>query len=231
MTSATDSTAPLGLFGGTFDPIHSGHLRLAEEAREALGLARVRFIPSGVPPHRNAPGSSSAHRLEMVHLAIADNPAFECDDQEVACSDKSYTVRTLERLRAKLGATRPLVLILGADAFEGLARWHRWRELFDLTHIAVANRPGHGADDPENADNADWSATLPDELADACRQRITRNAQTLAAAPAGCVVPFTMTPLAISATLIRDLVGQNRSPRYLLADSVLDYISQHTLYR
>jgi len=134
---------PLGVFGGTFDPIHLGHLRLAEEARERLGLESVAFIPAGQPPHRDAPRSTAADRLAMVRLATASNPSFSVDDSEVFAAAMSYTVPTLERLRASVGPKRPLVVILGADAFQGLPTWHRWREIVQLAHIAVGNRPGH----------------------------------------------------------------------------------------
>ncbi|HNG82176.1 MAG TPA: nicotinate-nicotinamide nucleotide adenylyltransferase, partial [Burkholderiaceae bacterium] len=116
-------TGPLGLFGGTFDPIHSGHLRLAEEAREQLGLAAVRLIPAGQPPHRDVPGAPAADRLAMARLAVADNPAFEVDPAEVLAAQPSYTILTLERVRAEVGPERPLVLLLGVDAFLGLPTW------------------------------------------------------------------------------------------------------------
>ena len=216
---------PLGLLGGTFDPIHYGHLRLAEEAREALGLARVRLIPAGQPPHRDTPSSASEHRLTMARTAAAGNPLLEVDDGEVCSTQRSYTVLTLERLRTELGGEQPLVLILGADAFEGLPSWHRWHELFGLTHIAVANRPGYAPHGRR------WPGTLSAELDAACRDRITDDIAALATSPAGRVVPFDMTPLAISASLIRDLLAGGHSVRYLLPDPVVDYIDKHSLYR
>lgn len=224
MPSATER-GPLGLLGGTFDPIHLGHLRLAEEAREALRLERVRLIPAGQPPHRGAPGSPAADRLAMTRLACAGNPGLEVDDGEVRADRKSYTVLTLERLRAELGDELPLVLILGADAFQGLTAWHRWEALFDLAHIAVANRPGYAPHGRR------WPGVLSPELEAACRDRMLTDAALLRATPAGRVIPFDMTPLAISASLIRDLVRSGASARYLLPDSVLDYIGLHHLYR
>jgi len=218
-------TGPLGLLGGTFDPIHLGHLRLAEEAREALGLARVRLIPAGRPPHRGAPSSSGADRLAMVRLAAAGNPALEVDDGEIRATSRSYTVLTLERLRAEVGAQRPLVLILGADAFQGLPSWHRWQELFSLAHLAVANRPGYAPHGRR------WPSVLSPELDRACAGRLSTDPAQIAAAPAGRVVPFDMTPLGISASLVRDLLASGHSARYLLPDSVLDYIARHRLYR
>ncbi|TAH53362.1 MAG: nicotinate-nucleotide adenylyltransferase [Betaproteobacteria bacterium] len=216
---------PLGVLGGTFDPIHLGHLRLAEEAREALGLERVRMIPAGQPPHRGVPGSTADDRLAMAHLAITGNAGLEVDDGEVRAAQKSYTVLTLERLRAELGRQRPLVLILGADAFAGLPSWHRWTELFALAHIAVANRPGYAPHGRR------WPAVLSPALDAACRDRITNDPAALRHRPAGRVIPFDMTPLAISASLIRDLLRGGHSARYLLPDAVLDYIDLHNLYR
>ncbi|AKU10389.1 nicotinate (nicotinamide) nucleotide adenylyltransferase [Azoarcus sp. CIB] len=225
MSPSKPDAGALGVLGGTFDPIHFGHLRLAEEAREALGLAQVALIPAGQPPHRDVPQSPATDRLAMVRLASAGNPGLAVDDGEVFAPSKSYTVLTLERLRALHGAQRPLVLILGADAFNGLPGWYRWQELFGLAHIAVANRPGfapHGRR---------WPGTLSPELDAACAGRIDTDPAVLHRTPAGRVVPFDMTPLAISASLIRDLIHGGHSARYLLPDSVLDYIGLHHLYR
>ena len=210
---------PLGVFGGTFDPIHYGHLRLAEAAREALGLSRVRLIPAGQPPHRATPGAAGTHRLEMARLAAADNPAFEVDPAEVEAAQASYTILTLERLRAELGPRRPLVLLLGVDAFLGLPSWRRWTELFDFAHLAVANRPGYALD----------GAVMPAGLAEQASRRQATPA-SLAIAPAGGLVQFDMTPLAISATDIRARNAAGQSLRYLLPPAVLDYISRHQLY-
>jgi len=210
---------PLGLFGGTFDPIHYGHLRLAETAREALGLDRVRFIPAGQPPHRATPGASGADRLAMTRLATADNPRFEVDPAEVEAAQASFTILTLERLRAELGPTRPLVLLLGVDAFLGLPTWRRWHELFDFAHLAVANRPGYSLD----------GAQLEPALAALASVR-RAPPPALEQAPCGALVQFTMTPVSISATDIRTRQAAGRSLRYLLPPSVLDYISLHQLY-
>jgi nicotinate-nucleotide adenylyltransferase len=216
---ARPESEPQGILGGTFDPVHFGHLRLAEEARQALGLGRVRWIPAGRPPHRGEPGVTAEERLAMVRLAIAGHPAFILDDAEVRSQSPSYTVLTLERLRAECGPNRPLVLLMGADAFLGLAGWKRWSELFHLSHIAVATRPGHELD----------AAAMPEALA---REYQARRASPddLRQAAAGGICPFAITPLAISATGIRHTLGQGRSPRYLLPDPVLAYIQQHALY-
>ncbi|MGA9165389.1 MAG: nicotinate-nucleotide adenylyltransferase [Thiobacillus sp.] len=210
---------PIGIFGGTFDPIHFGHLRLAEEMAEGLGLSQVRFIPAGQPPHRGAPRTAASHRLEMARRAIAGNPRFAVDAREVLRPDPSYTVDTLTALRTELGDEQPLWLLLGADAFLGLPSWHEWQRLFELTNIAVAARPG------AQLLQAD---SMPDELKHEVSQR--QQADGAVAGPAGAVRLQQMTPLDISATVIRDTLARHGSARYLLPDTVLDYIHEHQLY-
>lgn len=207
----------VGVFGGTFDPIHFGHLRLAEEMADALGLARVVFIPAGQPPHRGAPRTQAAHRLEMVRRAVQGNSRFAVDDREVAAPRPSYTVDTLTALRAELGNEVPVWLLLGGDAFLGLPSWHEWRRLFELAHLAVATRP-NGA-----AQTGEPSPELQQEIAR------RRNHETRGA-PAGSVRMQAMTPLGISATAIRATLARHESARYLLPDAVLDYIHEHRLY-
>ncbi len=209
----------IGLFGGTFDPIHFGHLRLAEEMAEAVGLERVLFIPAGQPPHRGAPRTEAAHRLEMVRRAIAGNPHFAADGREVMSPRPSYTVDTLTALRAELGKEQPLWLLLGADAFLELPTWHEWPQLFELANIAVAARPGS-------------RALRSNDLKDPLRSEVLKRqvASSAAAGPAGSVQLRQMTPLDISATAIRDTLARHGSARYLLPDAVLDYIHEHQLY-
>lgn len=212
---------PLGLFGGTFDPVHFGHLRLAEESIAHLGLGGVRWIPAGQPPHRGTPQVTAQQRLQMVHLAMASNARFSLDPSEVEAAAPSYTVHTLERLRRELGGEQSLVLLVGADAFAGLATWHRWRDIFALAHVAVSHRPGFPVE----------ISSLPHELATEFNDRRLANVDGLKASPAGGIVTFAMTQLAISATQIRKLLANELSARYLLPDSVLDYIQTHSLYR
>ena len=209
----------LGVFGGTFDPIHYGHLRLAEEMAEGLGLGRVLFIPAGQPPHRGVPRTDATHRLEMVRRAIAGNPFFSADAREVERASPSYTVDTLTALRAEQGNDQALWLLLGADAFLALPTWHEWRRLFDLANIAVAARPG--ARPPQSDD-------LTEPLKSEVLKR--RVADGSAAGSAGAVLLRKMTPLDISATAIRDTLKRRGSARYLLPDAVLDYIYEHQLY-
>ena len=212
---------PLGLFGGTFDPVHYGHLRLAEEAITHLGLGGVRWIPAGQPPHRGTPQVTAAQRLAMVLRSTAKNERFSVDPSEVEAAAPSYTVHTLERLRRELGAEQPLVLLVGADAFAGLATWHRWRDLFKLAHIAVSHRPGFPVE----------PASLPPALAAEFAERRLADSACLQSAAAGGIITFAMTQLAISATQIRTLLANGLSARYLLPDEVLDYIQTHSLYR
>lgn len=210
---------PVGLLGGTFDPIHHAHLRLAHEARAVCGLDHVRFVPSATPPHRGTPGATAEQRLAMVELAIADHPGFVADRRELDRTQPSYTIHTLESLRTEFGADRPICLLLGADAFRLLETWHRWRDLFAAAHLVVAHRPGF---DP-----------LPDTpaLVDEYRRRRIDDPAALARQPAGCLLPLAITPLDISASAIRAERMAGGSPRYLLPDSVLGYIESHHLYR
>lgn len=212
---------PLGLFGGTFDPVHFGHLRLAEEAIGHLGLGGVRWIPAGQPPHRGTPEVTAEQRLEMVLRCTAENGHFSVDASEVKAAAPSYTVNTLERLRAELGPEQPLVLLVGADAFAGLPTWHRWQEILTLAHVAVSHRPGFPVE----------VASLPSALASTFKAHRLTTVNGLKDAPAGGIATFAMTQLAISATQIRKLLNNGLSARYLLPDSVLDYIQRHQLYR
>jgi nicotinate-nucleotide adenylyltransferase len=214
---------PLGLFGGTFDPLHVAHLRLALEAREALSLGEVCFIPAGNPALRAAPACPAADRLAMVERAVAGISGFSVDAAEVLAARNpapSYTVDTLERQRRQHGPRRPLVLLIGADAFARLESWQRWQDLFALAHIAVATRPGH-----ELSVGAGTSAL------DAAFRTRRGSAADFTAAPAGRIVPFAITALEISATAIRRRLTAGLDVRYLVPDPVLDYIDSHQIYR
>ncbi|HUF81003.1 MAG TPA: nicotinate-nucleotide adenylyltransferase [Burkholderiales bacterium] len=215
-------TAPIGVIGGTFDPIHYGHLRLAEELGEALRAAEVRLIPSGTPPHRGTPQAAAGHRLAMVRLAAAGNPRFTIDDREVGRAGPGYTHDTLAGLRAECGESRPIVLVLGADAFLEFATWHRWHEIFKLAHIAVAHRPGFPV--------AHWDERMPQPLAREYSARLMQLPLATHLQPAGGVVVVPFTALDISATMIRDRLRAGASVRYLLPDPVIDYIRTHQLY-
>jgi nicotinate-nucleotide adenylyltransferase len=210
--------APVGLLGGTFDPIHFGHLRLAEELADTLDVARVHIVPAGDPYHRDAPRTPLTHRVAMARLAVSGNPRFLLDERETLRAGPSYAVDTLAELRAEYGPQTPLWLFLGGDAFLGLAQWHDWRRLFDLAHIAVAHRPGFRFDRFDLLPEA-----LKAELAS--RRDADRNN------PSGALLLQPVTQLAISSSALRDLLDRGASARYLLPDAVLEYIHAHRLYR
>lgn len=215
-------SAPIGILGGTFDPVHFGHLRLAEELAGTLKLDEVRFVPSGTPPHRAAPAVDAQHRLEMVRLAIAGNARFAVDDREVRRAGPGYSFDTLSELRAEAGAMRPLALLVGADAFLEFATWHRWHELFDLAHVVVAHRPGYPVER--------WTERMPQPLAREYAARLMQQPLATHLSPAGGVVVVPFTALDISATAVRAMVRDGRSPRYLLPETVFQYIQIHRLY-
>jgi nicotinate-nucleotide adenylyltransferase len=207
---------PIGLFGGTFDPLHYGHLRTAFELWQALQLAEVRFMPSGSPPHREQPLAPANLRLEMVKAAIADQPAFVIDDREVRRSGVSYSVDTLTVLRADY-PQRSLCLLLGMDAFLGLPNWHRWRELLDLAHIVVAHRPG-------------WRAPTMGPLGEVMVDRGTGNVRDLHQHPGGRIYVHAVTQLEISSTELRQLIAQGRDPRYIVPEEVRRIIRETRCY-
>lgn len=212
------TAGPVGILGGTFDPIHHAHLRLALEAWMACSLDHVRFIPSATPPHRTTPGASAAHRLAMVELAIAGNPAFVADRRELDRAMPSYTIDTVASLRTDLGAARPLCLIVGADAFALFETWRRWRELLDHVHLVVAHRPGFAIVPETTALAAEFAVRRTDDPA------------ALRDAPGGRILPLAITALDIAASRIRADLAAGRSPRYLLPDAVVGYIDAHGLY-
>jgi len=207
---------PLGIFGGTFDPIHYGHLRTAFELLQAVPLAEVRFVPAGNPPHRPAPRCHARDRLAMVQAAVADQPGFTVDARELARDGPSYTVITLRELRAEDPA-RSLCLIVGMDAFLGLPTWHEWRAILDLAHLVVAHRPG-------------WTAPRQGLLADLLAERGTMRAEDLGSSPAGRILVHAVTPLEISSTDLRDLIVAGRDPRYLVPDAVRALIVESGCY-
>jgi nicotinate-nucleotide adenylyltransferase len=197
---------PFGVFGGMFDPIHYGHLRTAHELHELLGLEAIAFLPAGDPPHRAAPLADAATRLAMVQAAVQDDPRFLVDDRELRRGGPSYTVLTLEELRAERGA-QPIVLIMGMDAFAGLDRWHRAPALIALAHLVVAIRP---------------RAPVPvaDGLAaELLRRNRCTDPAALAGAPAGLVYVSEGTQLDLSSSAVRAVVAAGRDPRYLMPEA------------
>lgn len=209
---------PFLFLGGTFDPLHFGHLRPAEEVRQALGLDRVWLIPAGDPPHREPPGATGSERLAMVASAVADYPTLGVLDWEVSAEGPSYTVRTLGWLRERLGEV-PVITIMGSDAFVQLDRWHRWGGLLERGHIAVVRRPGASLDG------------MSTELEAALDGRWCGNPTGLLEGPAGRVAALEVTRLDISATAVRELVAAGRSPRFLVPGAVEAHIRAGGLYQ
>ncbi|HHH35239.1 MAG TPA: nicotinate-nucleotide adenylyltransferase [Gammaproteobacteria bacterium] len=207
----------LGIFGGTFDPVHYGHLRIALEMGQALGLEEVRFVPCRLPPHRGRPGAAAQDRCNMLRLALACQRGFVVDERELRREGPSYMVDTLTSLREEVGQ-RPLCLMLGMDAFASLDTWHRWERLIELAHLVVAHRPGI---------DGEPSSAVSGLLA----RHGVEDGERLRRSPSGCILLQPVTQLEISATRIRELVRGGQNPRYLLPEPVLEYIWREGLYR
>jgi len=211
----------LGLFGGTFDPVHFGHLRLATELAEAFHLDQVLFVPAGLPYHRGRSAhATNEERLTMLKLATARDARFDVDERELRREGNTYTYDTLAEIRRERGPAASLVFLIGSDSFSSIDTWHRWTELFDLANFAVAIR----------ADDAQWFSKGPGAFPREAWPRITLNLRELTGAPAGKIMTFAMTPLAISSTAIRALASDGASIRYLTADPVVEFIRSHNLY-
>jgi nicotinate-nucleotide adenylyltransferase len=214
----------LAILGGTFDPIHYGHLRLAAEVMAALGLSEVRLVPAGIPPHREPPVAAAEHRFAMTVLGCAEFPGLTADPREIARVGLSYTVTTLEELHAEQPML-PLAVLIGADAFAGLAQWWRWERLFTLAHFVVVERPG--------ATPAD--AGLPAPLQVHWERRLTTDPARLERTLAGSIVRVAVTPQPIAAREIRAALARGPAGRDevrgLLPPTVLDYIDRNQLYR
>jgi nicotinate-nucleotide adenylyltransferase len=204
----------IGIFGGTFDPIHYGHLRSALEVKEVFGLTEVRLIPSAQPPHRGQPGATALMRLRMLELAIENQPDLTVDTRELHRQGPSYMVDTLESLRREF-KDEPLLLFIGGDAFNQLKTWHQWQHLFDYAHIVVMTRPGFETQNPD----------------DFFKTRLATGITELARALAGKLYFQPVTPLDISATAIRNQIAEHQNPGFLLPDTVIAYIRQHQLYQ
>jgi nicotinate-nucleotide adenylyltransferase len=208
----------IGILGGTFDPIHFGHLRPALDCLQGLGLDEVRFIPLNIAVHRPQPLASATQRLRMLELAVADQPGFVVDRRELERSGRSFSHDTLLSLRAERGAEVPLCLLVGADAFAGFLAWHKPLEILELAHLVVMCRPGHGP------------------VADPLLRKLflehgCDETASLVNAPGGRILYQEVTQVAISSTGIRQLIARGLSPRYLLPDAVLALIERECIYR
>lgn len=205
----------LALFGGTFDPIHTGHLRACLEAGEALHASQVSLLPCATPAHREPPIASAEQRLSMLNLALAGQNYLVSDRRELDRPGPSYTIDTLLEIRAEVGPDRPLILMIGADQLAQLDRWKSWQRLMDVAHLAILTRPN--------------CAAMPMHI-DAFLKPHRAKRSELALHPAGFVTPVSVTALAISASDIRRRLSHSQSVRYLLPDAVIDYLHIQGLY-
>jgi nicotinate-nucleotide adenylyltransferase len=217
LSEVTLPPGPVGVFGGTFDPVHYGHLRSALELVERLELQQLRLMPCAVPPHRDVPTCSADHRAAMVELAVAGEPRLVCDSRELQRRGNSYTIDSLAELRRELGAQRSLCMVMGCDAVLELAGWHRWQELLNWAHVVVIARPG-------------WQLPAQGVVADWLQEHRLESPGQLCGQPCGGILIEELRPLAISSTEIRNLLAAGHSARFLLPQAVLDYIQSHSLY-
>ena len=210
----------IAVLGGTFDPIHFGHLRPAVEICEKLSLTELRFIPSAKPPHRWQPEASAEHRLNMVKKAIKAYPKFVLDDREYIRLEEdnvsSFTIDTVISIREEIGQSESFAMIVGMDAFQSFTEWRDWQKILDNVHIIVAARPGYQTKDE-------------DELQDWVQERLEIDVEALHKSPSGKVYFCDVTQLDISATFIRKQIEAGKSCSYLTPKKVLKYIKKHTL--
>ncbi len=204
----------IGIYGGTFDPVHFGHLRTALEVKEIFGLDEVRLIPCSQPAHRNSPDSSPKMRFEMLQLAVKGQPELVIDRRELDREGVSYMIDTLKSVRNEF-SNCPLLLFIGTDAFEGLSGWHKWQLLFDYAHVVVITRPGY----------------RQQKLSEFLSSKLSDNAEKLNQEDAGSLYFQPVTQLDISATAIRNIIRTGLNPRFLLPDNVIDYIKLKKLYK
>ncbi|MCW8854059.1 MAG: nicotinate-nucleotide adenylyltransferase [Gammaproteobacteria bacterium] len=196
----------MGIFGGTFDPIHFGHLRPAYEVMQVTGLEQVRFLPNRLPPHRQQPWLDTETRRQLVEIAIADVDGFVLDDRELKREGPSYMVDTLADLKNDFPEYN-LCLIMGMDAFSGFTQWHRWQDILNLCHLIVITRPG--TDKPDFA-----------EFSDIIESRLCRQAEALVESQQGQILLQSVTMLDISASQIRQILISGASIRYLVPESI-----------
>lgn len=216
-----ESFSLIGMYGGTFDPVHYGHLRLAEELNEMLGFDKLYIIPSGSPRLRNVPGASRDHRVAMLKAAIKDNEAFILDEREIDRAGDSYSIITLREYRQEVGERYALCFIVGSDVFLNFNKWYCWNEIFELCHIIIADRPGY---------LSVLNNRIPQELEEALRCRQASSVDDLKMSSHGLIFIAPTTLQDISATAIREYIAAKKSARYLTPDVVLEYIKTNHLY-
>lgn len=207
----------IAILGGTFNPIHNGHLGLAQDLVTLLELQVLLLIPCHIPSHRSAPDVNSAERAEMVSIAVGNNEALMADERELVRGGTSYSIDTLIELRHKYGVECSLIFVVGCDAYLGLMDWHRWGELLDYAHIVVAKRPG-------------WEMPVSGKLAEYTR-RFSTSIEALGKTSAGSVVLLDTCERHVSSTQIRALVAKGTPIRHLVPEKVGEYIESRGLYR
>lgn len=207
----------IGILGGTFDPVHIGHLRVALELYQSLPLDEIRFIPCGQPPHRETPQASANQRLAMLRMAIQDQQGFCIDERELQRQGPSYMVDTLSSLRDEFPDV-PLCLIVGLDVFGEFDKWHRWLEIPTLAHIVIVHRPGSDLEDEG-------------QVFEILQERQVKEPSVLLKQVAGAILLWPVRQLDISSTDIRLLIDKHKSPRYLLPERVYSYIQSEGLYQ
>lgn len=212
------SASGIAILGGTFDPIHFGHLRSAVEVREALQVDCIKFIPSHIPPHRDAPRSTAEQRVKMLKLAIDGVEGLEIDGRELAREGKSYAVDTLRSIREEVGSELSVTTVIGFDSYRLLNEWREWRALLDYAHIAVLERPGYSEHD------------LSDEVADFSTGRFVDDPACLRSRPHGLMCKLRLIQIDISATAIRNVIAAGKSPAFMLPREVISYIYENGLY-
>lgn len=212
----SSATGPLGILGGAFDPVHVGHLRLALEVAEQLELHEVRLVPSANPPHRNPHVASGEQRIAMLNAALVDIPALAVDDREIRRAGTSWTVLTLEELRAEF-PDRSLCLLVGEDAFLGLPDWHRASEILELAHVAVARRPG-------------WELPAAGPVADLLARHEVADRARIHEQRSGCISVCEITQLEIASSVIRERIRSGTSIRYLTPEPVAEMIATSGCY-
>lgn len=217
-----DKLPLIGIYGGTFDPVHYGHLRVAEELVEHIGFEQLFFVPAGEPRLRDAPLASKDHRAKMVALAIRNNAVFLLDEREIKRAGTSTTVESLREYHAEYNGKAALCFMMGADTFLKIHYWHHWHEIFHLCHLIIVDRPG--------SIRMLAQKNFPQEIQDACAARWVTCVNDLARQSHGMIYVAQTTLLDISATKIRSCVAAGKSIRYLLPDVVADYIKTHHLY-
>ena len=208
---------PIGILGGTFDPVHFGHLRSALDIAQDLNLASIHLMPNSTPPHKSQPVASNQQRIALLTLATQDCRQLVIDRREIISGGLSYSVLALTQLRAELPDT-PLCFLMGMDSLLSLTSWHRWQELLSLCHIVVSQRPG-------------WAIPTSGEIAELLNQHQCNDYHELAKQLSGKIIIYQAHPLAISSSQIRTLRQQHKSIQYLLPESVIEYITQQNLYR